>query len=422
MAEDPIPSAEPEISAPPPIAPPSPARPDPGVIDGEATEIRDEAVAATEAPPADAPPPSEPNRVVAYALPAAAGVGGAILGAALALLAAWLIDPRAGALDDARARLAAVEKSAQSESATASALDKRIAALEAGAGGAAKSGAIDALTRRIDALEASGGDVKTALGQARAARADAAKALAASQAAPTSTNAAAPAESTPLEPRLAKLESDLAAADARLNQLGALDQRLAKLEGATGAAPKSDARVAMAKGGSESAASVAVLALSLEQRFAASAPFAAELAALSQLGVGADALAPLKPFAESGAPSLSALAATWAKVEPAVAAAAPPPGRGGWDRLLDHIRALVRVRRVGEAVGSDESDPPVARIGAALERRDLAAALVAFGELPDASRAAGAAWDDAAKARAAAAKAASALRADAIGGLAAAKD
>ena len=156
----------------------------------------------------------------------------------------------------------------------------------------------------------------------------------------------------------------------------------------------------MAKGASESAASVAVLALSLEQRFAAGAPFAAELAALSQLGVGADALAPLKPFAESGAPSLSALAASWAKVEPAVAAAAPPPERSGWDRLLDHMRALVRVRRVGEAAGSDESDPPVARIGAALERGDLAAALAAFGQLPEASRAAGAAWADAAKARA----------------------
>ena len=92
-----------------------------------------------------------------------------------------------------------------------------------------------------------------------------------------------------------------------------------------------------------------MLALSLEQRFAAGAPFAAELAGLSQLGVGADALAPLKPFAESGAPSLSALAASWAKVEPAVAAATPPPERSGWDRLLDHMRALVRVRRVGEA-------------------------------------------------------------------------
>ena len=112
MAEDPIPSAEPEISAPPPTAPPSPARPDPGVIDGEATEIRDEAVAPAEASHAEAPPPGPVDRPP-YAVPAAAGFGGAILGAALALLAAWLIDPRAGALDDARARLAAVEKSAE---------------------------------------------------------------------------------------------------------------------------------------------------------------------------------------------------------------------------------------------------------------------------------------------------------------------
>jgi hypothetical protein len=417
MAEDPIPSAEPEISAPPPTVPPSPARPDPEVIDGEATEIRDETAAA-----AEAPPPHQPNRSAAYAIPAAAGFGGAILGAALALFAAWLIDPRAGALDDARTRLAAVEKSAASESTTASALDRRVAALEAGAAGAAKGGALDALSRRIGALEASGGDAKAALDEARAARADLAKALAAAQSAPPSSSAAAPAEPSAVEPRIAKLESDLSAAATRLSQLDGLDQRLAKLEGATGAAPKTDARVAMAKGGPDSAASLAVVALSLEQRFAAGAPFAAELAALSQLGVGADALAPLKLFAASGAPSLSALAASWAKVEPAVAAAAPPPERSGWDRLLDHMRALVRVHRVGAAAGSDESDPPVARIGAALERGDLAAAVAAFGELPEASRAAGSAWGDEATARAAAAKAAAALRADAIGRIATAKD
>ena len=420
MADDPIPSAEPEISAPPPADPPRLARADPGVIDGEATEIRDAAAAAAvEAPPADAPPPPEVHRVAPYAVPAAAGLGGAILGAALALFAAWLFDPRAGALDAARARLAAVEKSAETQSAATAALDKRVATVEAGA---VKASAFDALGRRFGALEASGGDAKTALDEARAARADAAKALAAAQSAPPSTNAAALAEPSALEPRLAKLESDLAAADARLNQLGGLDERLAKLEGATGAAPKSEARVAMAKGGSESAASVAVLALSLELRFAAGTPFTAELAELSQLGVGADALAPLKPFAETGAPSRSALAASWAKVEPAVAAAAPPPERSGWDRLVDHMRALVRVHRVGEAAGGDESDPPVARIGAALDRGDLAAALAAFGQLPEASRAAGAAWADTAKARAAAAKAASALRVDAIASLAAAKD
>ena len=77
---------------------------------------------------------------------------------------------------------------------------------------------------------------------------------------------------------------------------------------------------------------------------------------------------------------------------------------------------------LGEAAGGDEFDPPIAQVGAALERGDLAAALAAFGQLPEASRAAGAPWADAAKARAAAAKAASALRAEAISGLAAAKD
>jgi hypothetical protein len=380
-----------------------------------ATEVRDEAAAAAEASPADASPPLEPNRAAPYAIPAVAGVVGAVIGAALALLAAWLIDPRAGALDAARARLVALERSAETQSAATATLDKRVATVEAGA---VKADTLDALGRRVGALEASGGDAKAALDEARA---DAAKALAAAQA-PPPPNAAAPAEPSALEPRLARLENDLAAAESRLNQLGGLDERLSKLEGVTGAAPKSDARVALAKSASESAAAVAVLALSLEQRLAAGAPFAAELAALSQLGVGADALAPLKPFAESGAPSLAALAASWAKVEPAVAAAAPPPERSGWDRLLDHIRALVRVRRVGEAAGSDESDPPAARIGAALERGDLAAALEAYGRLPEASRTAGAVWFDAAKAREAAARAATALRADAIGGLAAAKD
>ena len=419
MADDPIPSAEPEISAPPPVEPQRPSRPVPGVIDGEATEIRDEAAAGAEAPPADAPPPTESNRLGPYAIPAVAGFGGAILGAALALVAAWAINPRAGALDAARAQLSALERSAETQPAATAALDKRVTTLEAGA---ARADALDALDRRVGALEASGGDAKAALDEARAARADAAKALAAAQAAPPSTNGAAPAAPSALEPRLAKLESDLAAAESRLDQFGGFDQRLSKLEGATDASPKSDARVAMAKGASDSAASVAVLALSLEQRFAAGAPFSAELAALTRLGVGADALAPLKPFAESGAPSLASLAASWAKVEPAVAAAAPPSERSGWQRLFDHMRALVRVRRVGETAANDESEPPAARIGAALERGDLVAALEAYGRLPEASRAAGAAWAEAAKAREAAAQAATALRAVAIGDLAAAKD
>ena len=66
--------------------------------------------------------------------------------------------------------------------------------------------------------------------------------------------------------------------------------------------------------------------------------------------------------------------------------------------------------------------PPVAQVGAALQRGDPGAALDAFAKLPEAARAAGLSWADAAKARQAAAAAAAALRADALGRLATAKD
>ena len=431
MAEEKIPSPELEIAAPPPSAPPRPARPDPGVIDGEAAEIRDKTVAESAANPAEdsaSPPPDEPARsryIAPYVAPAAIGLGGALIGAALALLAAWLIDPRAAALEDVRARLATLETSVDGQAAMAVALDKRVATLETSAGGAARAGALDALGRRVGALEAASGDARIALDEARAARADAARSLAAAQAGSSSSSPAAStdadADTGALAPRIAKLAADLAAANARLDKLSGLDDRLARLEGAS-AAPKSDARVTSAGGAADKAASVAVLALSLEQRFGAGQPYAAELGALSQLGIGADALAPLKPLAESGAPTPAALAAAWAKVEAAVDAAAAPIGRSGWDRLLDHMRALVRVRRVGETPGGDESAPPAARIGAALARGDVGAALDLFDKLPEASRAAGQSWLEMAKARVAAAKAAAALRAEAIGRLATAKD
>ena len=411
MSEEPIPSSEPEIS-PPPLAgaPPRPPRPDPEVIDGEATEIADRPASAANAPEAAGqadPSPAKPARP-GYVLPAAAGFGGAILGGALALVAVWLIEPRAGATDQAPARLAALESSTQRQSAAVAELDKRAAALEAGE---VNWNTLDALGRRVAALEASAADAKTALDEARAARADAAKALAATPA-PPSPGAASSED----EARLAKLETELASAEAKL------DDRLGKLEGAS-AAPKSDARVAPSPGGASGGpVAVAVLAQSLDRRFAAGAPYAPELAGLARLGVADAALAPLKPFADSGAPNVAALAAAWDKIEPAVAAAAPVADRSGWDRLIDHMRGLVRVHRVGEAAVGDDTAPPVAQVGAALSRGDVTAALAAFERLPEASRAAGRSWFDGAKARDAAAKAAAALSAEAIGRLAAAKD
>ncbi len=164
-----------------------------------------------------------------------------------------------------------------------------------------------------------------------------------------------------------------------------------------------------------------MLALSLDERFAAGAPFAAELAALAKRGVGADALAALKPFADSGAPTTAAIAASWANFAPRIAAAAEPPAASGWDRLLDHMRALVRIRRVG-AAADDDADSRVAAIGSALAHGNLASALDIFALLPDAARAAGADWVKGASARQSAAGAAAALRADALSRLTAGSD
>jgi hypothetical protein len=412
MAKKPTLTPEPEISEPSPVAPVRPAKPDPGVIDGEATEIRDEPAEPPPAPEIDDAPP-RPGSIPPGALPLAAIAGGlgALIGAAIALIAAFLLDPRAAALDRSRASLATLEHSVETQSIALAALDQRLSVLEKGANGLAKADALEALAGRVGALEATnaGDAAKSALEEARAASAAAAKALDLAGRAPP--------------PAAANEDND---ADALAPRLDALEARLAKLEGASTAAktdaPKTEARLAPGDSVAPTdAPAIAVLALSLDERFAAGEPFAAELAALAKRGVGADALAALKPFAASGAPTPAAIAASWASVEPRVAAAATPPATSGWDRLLDHMRALVRIRRVGAPAGADDNDSRLTAIGDALAQGNLASALDTFALLPNAARVAGADWVKATAARQSAAAASAALRADALARLTAGK-
>jgi hypothetical protein len=405
---------EPEISAPPPVDPPRPPRPDPGVIEGEATEIRDESAEPPPAPEAGSAPGAPWPWIGDFSLSAPptaaiyAGLG-ALIGAIIALFAAWLIDPRAAALDRSRASVAALEQSAKAQSVAVAALDQRVAGLETGASGLAKADALDALAGRVGALEtAKAGDVaKSALDAAQAAKADAAKALDLAERAP-------PPAATNAGPDASALAS----------RLDSLDQRLARLEGASSAAKSEDRLTPTVGAATGDPIVVALLALSLDERFVAGAPFAPELAALAKQGVGAEALAALKSFADTGAPTAATIEVGWTGVEPQVAAAAAPPEASGWDRLYDHVRALVRIRRVGAAAGSGDLDvdSDVAAIGAALAARDVAGALAAFAKLPEAARAAGADWARGAAARQGAASAVAALRADALGALAAGKD
>ena len=455
MADDTSPKSEPEIIEPAPgvaVPPSREPRHDPGVIEGEATEIREApppapptAEAAIEepahgepaterpsheepahrqptaeesaaGPPADAQAPTIRPRPRWASLPFVACALGALFGAALALAAASLFDPRAGALDAANRRLNALERGVDGQSATAADFGRRLGALETSAAGLAKTAAGESET------------AEAALAEARAARADAAKALAAAAAtgrappAPAQGGAPASFDAGALQARVDALESELAELKSGAADLNALDDRLVKIETAF-AAPKSEARVAASEGvANRGGAAEAILAISLNARLNAGAPFAEELAALARLKADEGKLSALRPFADAGVPTPAALAVGFAKVAPSVIAAATPASGGGvMDRLLDHMRKLVRVRRLGEVAG-DDVEALASRVSAALARGDLSAALDVYRRLPDAARQASADWGKAAEARQAATVAAEALRADAVGRLAAVKN
>ena len=417
--------------------------------------------AAAEAPP-EAPP--EPRVEPAATGPAGAapsprertsggsfvwGLCGAVIGAAAAVGATWYYVPRGDSPQDLAARVRVLEGRAAAPSLEAKTLGARIDAVEAGQASFAKSTALDAIDKRLAKLESTAvqpDTVAAALAEARAARDEAAKALAqANAAAQGNGKPAPPAPAAVPDPRIAEIAADEAAQGARIDKLeAALGDRTGKMEAALGgridklettlgdrvgkieaalAAPKTESRVPPTEVAPKSdPAAQAIAALALEQRLRAGEPFAAEWAALSRLGADSAALATLKPYSDTGAPTAAALAASFAKIAPSlVAADNPETGDGVMDRMLDHMRKLVRVRAVGEVAGDDPA-ALVSQIEAALARGQAASALGIYARLPEAARKAGADWAKTADARIAADAAAQSLRESAIGRLAAARN
>lgn len=450
MADDAHPDTDADHAGPVPHVP-KPAR-DPIVIEGEAREVPDPPsgegeprAAADEPSNADAPaeekkieapealahepeavPASEPEPAAKFDAKARSGgglkavglgFGGALVGGAIALAGAWLLDTRGTETQSLTARVEALDKAGAGRvdeaKAARAAVEARLAALEANSSKGAPSSALDAIDKRIAKLEAAAikPETLTALqAQVRAAAETATKALALAS---TPRDGSAPAAPAPVvappapDPRIAEMATAQAA----------LVDRIAKLE-AVLAQPKTETRVAPVEvpktGG---AAAQAIAAIALEQRLRAGEPFAIEFAALTRAGVDGAALAPLKPFAESGAPSSASLAASFAKISAAILAAARPEAEGGvLDKLLDRLRNTVRVHPVGETPG-EEPEAVVSRIQAALSRGQIAAAVAAFGKLPEAARKAGGDWVKTASARAGADEAARTLRDAAIGRL-----
>jgi hypothetical protein len=294
---------------------------------------------------------------------------------------------------------------ANRESTAVAALEKRISALEAGAGA---SNTAD-LDKRVTALEvASAGN--GAASEATQRLATEAKDLRADV-------DAEKGQLPDLSARVAKLESDAPKANAAGSDLAALAARIDKIEAAL-AAPKNETRVAEEKlAAADNATAIAITAEVAEERLRSGAAFGPELAALQRMGVDAVALSPLEAVV-NGAPTNSALASSFNAVAPRVLAATAQPDTGSvTDRFLAHLHNLVKVRELNETAG-DDPQALVSQIEAGSRRGDIGAALAAFDKLPEAARKAAGDWPTLARARQAAEAALQSIREAAVGRLA----
>ena len=404
-------------------------RHEPEVIEGEVTarETDDGKSPPDSTAPetrADPPPAAQPARGGG-----ARGIlGGAIAGlivSALGLGAGYtLLAPKTDLSDDAN-RLSALETQARQtndavaaaanrENAAIAALEKRISALESSAGTPAP-GAAD-LEKRVSALEAAGAGNGTSSdatqrleSQAKDLRADI---DAEKGQLPDLSARVAKLESDASKPNTSVTAADLAALAARVDKVeGTLPGRVDKIEAAL-AAPKPDTRSP-----TDTDAAIAVVAEAAQDRLRAGDPLGPDLTALQHLGVDAATLAPLQAVA-NGAPTNSALAASFHAVAPQVLAAATPPDAGSVeDRFFSHLRNLVKVRDLNETVG-DNPSALVSQIEAESQRGEIAAALAAFAKLPEAARKAAGDWPTLARARQAADEALLSIREGAVGRLA----
>jgi hypothetical protein len=396
------------------------ARREPEVIEGEiaAREVED----SNSSPDPTAAETRADPRPAAKATPRTgarsllAGAVGGLIVSALGLGAGYSFLTSRADGSDTENRLGALEAQARQtngtlgaeanrESTAVAALEKRISALEAGAGA---SNTAD-LDKRVTALEvASAGN--GAASEATQRLATEAKDLRADV-------DAEKGQLPDLSARVAKLESDAPKANAAGSDLAALAARIDKIEAAL-AAPKNETRVAEEKlAAADNATAIAITAEVAEERLRSGAAFGPELAALQRMGVDAVALSPLEAVV-NGAPTNSALAASFNAVAPHVLAATAQPDTGSvTDRFLAHLHNLVKVRELNETAG-DDPQALVSQIEAGSRRGDIGAALAAFDKLPEAARKAAGDWPTLARARQAAEAALQSIREAAVGRLA----
>ena len=353
-------------------------------------EAEPEAATAVEPPRAAAPPPAPPSAMPTYAAIAGAVIGALLVGGGL-LWFAGLPKDNASA-GQVNSRLSAIES--------------QIRELAQRPQPAPDNRPVEAMSQRVAKLE----EV-------------------------VSRPAPAPAPDTKLTERIASLESSLAAFNRRLETTQAtaqqspgaqaaidgLSKRIETLEQSVKSAQARVEDKVAQNAGADAAARQTLAALVLRDAVSRGAPFGAELNALKNLGGDVQAVARLEPFAASGVPAPQVLAQELSGLLPSMRAAldADSTRSGGFlDKLEANASKLVRIRKVGEAGGSDPA-AVLARIEAQLSRSDVAAADKELAALPEKVRSPAEGWRRKVAARQAALDASRKLGADsatALGG------
>lgn len=394
--------------------PSDPPRRTPPTLDLEAIEISDETgkLEADAGEKPAAPRASSRGAALFSALVAA------VVGTTAALLVIWWAGwpgkappPPAkvdnAAIDALAARVAKIESRPPAPPADTAAIDAlaaRVAGIESKAAAppvaAPAAPAMDpALADRVHAVEKS----------VAALRDDVASAATRSQQLADSRDA--------LEKSVAALRNDVASAAARSQQvadaldalkstprepppppdLSAINERLAKLEAATGTLSAQFAQ-REAKPADDPELRRAMAASMLDVSVRAGEPYAAPLAAAKPFAANPDALKPLDTFAATGVPSTNALNRELLALLPKLSPAAETTGSGIVDRLQAGASRLVRIERT-EAVAGNDRSAIVARVTAAALRNDIVEARRELKTLAPADRAAAQAWIDKADAR-----------------------
>ena len=342
------------------------ALPEPPRLAGEPDASKPDAIADRDAPgerappvEAVAPPPSRPS----LRLPVAAGaVAGAIFGALVALIVPSL--------------------KGRSQTGDINTLNQRVASLEKALGGA------DAA--RIQTMNDSLLDHQKRLDALREAM--------------TAMNASTTTTLSALRQSMATSAAEAVAPfGARLQKLEQSDQAL------TGSLKTVSSGQAANIGASLLSATQA-----LASGFERGAPLANELRAVESLARKPELLGPLKAYASTGAPTISALGTRLAALRPVIIAGeAAPAGASALDRLAASAGSLVKIRPVGEQAGTDIASV-YSRIESSVQRSDLAAALRESAALPPKAAATAKPWLDEVRARISARAAIEGLENDAL--------